>query len=592
MKYTIMMLTSLATAPVLASESLPTLIITETGYPVDIHDSLSSVDIISREDIERSGARDIADLLRFQSGMEIGRNGGPGQATSLFIRGTESDQNLILIDGIPIQSGSLGSSALHHIDPQVIQRIEIIKGPRSALWGSGAMGGVINIITQPVTSSATTANAAIEAGGDNTSRLNLGLGHTATQWQANAALSHYRSDGFSPRNDASLERGYENLSLTVGAELDLEDHQFKLKHWQTSGNVEYLGFFLNPLDQDFSNASSQLSWESDYTNKWQSRLSLSQIRDHIDQNQSNQFVHTDRSELQWRHDYLLDPDKRLAGGIVASREEVKAVGGFSPYRETTDYLETFGQYDAQWNAHHVIAGLRYLDHEHAGNRWIGSINYGYAFSQNTRLTTSLGTGFRYPSANERFGFGGNPNLKPEESLSWELSLAHQLDNQHSLHATLFRNDVTNLIDYVIVIPPFSGFNQNVAEARIEGVELQYQGQFGPWDVNLGINLQDPRNLDTDTPLLRRARHNETLSLQYQADNWSAGLDLLHSGEREDFGGITLDSYTLVNMNAQYNLSPRWQLFANIENLLDEDYELAAGFNTQDRIAFAGIRYRH
>ncbi|WP_456405375.1 TonB-dependent receptor, partial [Thiolapillus sp.] len=131
-----------------AADTLEPLVVTATGYPIELNDALASMDVITADEIRRSTATDIADLLKFHTGMEIGRNGGAGQATSLFIRGTESDHNLIMIDGVPINSGSVGSAALQHIDPQNIERIEIYKGPRSTLWGSGAIGGVINIITR------------------------------------------------------------------------------------------------------------------------------------------------------------------------------------------------------------------------------------------------------------------------------------------------------------------------------------------------------------------------------------------------------------------------------------------------------------
>lgn len=574
-----------------ATEQLPTMIVTETGYPTALADALSSIDIISREDIENTAARDVADLLRFYGGMEIGRNGGPGQTTSLFIRGTESDQNLVLIDGIPIRSGSLGSSALQHIDPRSIERIEIVKGPQSTLWGSGAIGGVINIITRSGTTTGTHGSAALEGGGDNTWRGDGQLAFGQQQWQLNLGLSGHRTDGFSPRDDADQDRGYDNTSFTLAGNITAGKQLFSANHWQAQGNVEYLGFFLDPLDQDFLNSSSSLSWETDFNADWQSILTLSYVRDYIDQNQSREQVHTDRTELAWRNDITINTDQRLQLGIVGSHEKVKSRSGFSPYDEKTDYVEAYGQYDISLDDHHMIAGLRYLDHEDAGDRIIWSLNYGYHFTPVTRLTASAATGFRYPSANERYGFGGNPNLKPEESLSYELALRHQPAPGHALSASLFRNDIDNLIQFVIVVPPFTGFNQNVERARIDGVELEYDFNKGPWSLAVSATFQDPKDRDDDSRLLRRAYHTQSVRLGYDTDRWSLGTDVLLSGDRKDFGDITLDSYTLVNLNGNYQINSNWQLFAKVENLFDEQYELASGFNTQDRIGYLGIRYQ-
>ena len=573
-----------------AADTLEPLVVTATGYPVEVDDTLASMEVITAEEIQRSAATDIADLLKFRAGLEIGRNGGPGQATSLFIRGTESDHNLVMIDGVPINSGSVGSAALQHIDPQNIERIEIYKGPRSTLWGSGAIGGVINIITRKAGSEKLSFSGALEGGSDNTWKANAHLGHAADNHRLSASLSYQKTDGFPPLAASSIDRGYENTSFDLAAGFDAGIHRFDVSHWQTQGNNEYLDYFGNPLDQDFLNSRSSLSWEAAFTDNWTSTLELAHVRDHIDQNQSSDAVHTDRTELAWRNRIALGQDQALLG-VKAGNEDVTLDGAFSSYDTDTDILEVWGQYDLSRGAHHAIAGLRYLDHEDAGSKLTWSLNYGYDFGQGTRAWASAATAFRVPSANERFGFGGNPDLEPEESTSYELGLKHRLGNAHELSASLYRNDIDNMIQWVLVTPPFIGYNQNVAEVRIDGLELGYDYSGEALALHLGGNWQDPEDRGTGERLLRRAKHSFNARLSYRWGAWTLGGDLLYAGNRKDFGGVTLDSYTLVNLDAAYRLSPHWQIFAKLENAFDEDYELASGYNTQERAGFLGIRYQ-
>ncbi len=577
-------------ASVLAAESLDTMVVTATGYDTSLDDALASMEVITAEEIQRSAATDITDLLKFHSGLEIGRNGGPGQATSLFIRGTESDQNLVMIDGVPVNSGSVGSAALQHIAPQNIERIEIYKGPRSTLWGSGAIGGVINIITRKAGKEALVYGGSLEGGSDDTWRGNAYIAHAKDSHHLSASFSHQRTDGFPTLESSNIDRGYENTSFNLAARIDAGRHSFDTSHWQTQGNNEYLDYFGNPLDQDFINSRSSLSWTAPFSDIWTSILELAYVRDHIDQNQSSDSVHTDRTELKWQNELALTANDKLLLGLKNSDEDITAKGGFSPYDENTDFWEAWAQYDLLRGNHHFIAGIRHLDHEDAGTHFTWSLNYGYNFGNSSRLFASAATGFRVPSANERFGFGGNTKLKPEESTSYELGARHQLAVGHELSASVYRNDIDNMIQWVLVTPPFSGFNQNIAEVRIDGLELSYDYSGTAMNLHLGGNWQNPEDRSTGERLLRRAEHSLNARVNYAWGDWYFGGDLLYSGNRKDFGGITLGGYTLVNLNASYRLTPNWQIFAKLENAFDEDYQLASGYNTQGRAGFLGIRY--
>jgi len=589
MKLTLPLALLLGPAALCAAETLEPMVVTATGYAANPAEMPASMEVITRDEIENSVAVDLADLLRFRTGLEIGRNGGPGQATSLFIRGTESDHALVMIDGVPIQSGSVGSAAIQHIDPRNIERIEIYKGPRSTLWGSGAIGGVINLITRRGGEGADWGGS-LELGENDTTRAAAHTSWNGDGKRLSASVSHQQTDGFPPLENSKIDRSYRNTSFDLAAGFDAGIHSFDLAHWQAQGNNEYLDFFGTPLDQDFLNSRSSLGWRARFTDRWESLVEVTHVRDHIDQNQSSDSVHTDRTEIRWQNEITLNGSDRLLLGYQHSRESVEAVGGWTPYDIDSTIQETWAQYDLDRGAHRLVAGARYLDHEDAGSKPTWSLNYGYRLSDDTRLFASVATAFRVPSANERYGFGGNPDLKPEESTSYELGLRHTLAPGHELSASLYRNDLENMIQWVPT-GPWTGYNQNVAQARIDGLELNYDFRGEALDLHLGGNWQNPKDRDTGDRLLRRARYSLNARVGYTLDHWRLGADLLHSGNRMDFGGVTLDSYTLVNLDASYRFTPEWQLFAKLENAFDENYQLASGYNTAGRTAYLGIRYR-
>lgn len=430
----------------------------------------------------------------------------------------------------------------------------------------------------------------MELGGENTRRGNAYLSHGQGNWYGNIGLSHERTDGFPSSEYSTIDRGYQNTSFNFGGNVTLDHNAFHLSHWQTSGNNEYLDFALNPVDQDFLNSSTIATWTTPVNDWWNSDLRASYVRDEIEQRQSVQSVKTGRTTLEWRNDLFLPNRQRLAAGALITGEDVDAEGGFAPYAEDTEYHELYLHYDRAYEQHQLIAGLRYIKHSDAGTHYVWNLDYGFDFSPRTHLFASAGTGFRYPTADERFGFAGNPQLKPEESTSFELGLSHQLSDNQDIRVSLYRTEIDNLIQWVLTEPPFTGYNQNIDSSRIDGLEASWQLTHDAWTIELGGMLQDPRDQTDGSRLLRRARYSLNSRLSYAAGNWTLSANLLHSGDRVDFGDVGLDSYTLINFYAGYQLDRRWNLYGKVENLLDEEYQLADGFNTQGRIAYIGLRF--
>ncbi len=219
-----------------------TIVVTATRTEIPLSDAIVPVTVITREDIELSLANDLAELLRFHAGIDLGRHGGPGQTTSVFLRGTESNHVLVLLDGVRVNPGTLGGAAIQHIAPEIIERIEIVAGARSALFGTDAIGGVINIITRRAEDAYVESSVGI--GSFDTQTGYVSAGNHSEHSEFGVTLNWQQTDGYAPRVDSDIERGYDNLSANIYAARRFGDSELGFRHWQTEGKVEYLDFLL------------------------------------------------------------------------------------------------------------------------------------------------------------------------------------------------------------------------------------------------------------------------------------------------------------------------------------------------------------
>ncbi|MCP4695537.1 MAG: TonB-dependent receptor [Gammaproteobacteria bacterium] len=576
-----------------------TIVVTATRTAQTVDSALAPVIIIEREEIEQSQASDAAALLRMHAGVEIGRNGGPGQAASVFIRGGESNHTLVLIDGIKINPGTIGSAAIQNISPELIERIEIVKGPRSSLYGSDAIGGVINIITKPrakklTKTGETDVHLFAQAGEENTHDVSASAHHRQGRFRVGLTAGFFDSDGFPSRMDSGLAQGHDNLNMNAYAGFETSSGtDLELSHLQAEGTTEYVDFLLSPLDQDFKNSVSSLSVASGLNDDWDTALRLSYVTDKIDQNQSDDFGHTERTVLDWQNDLSIGEYHGLTAGLSLSREHTASSVFGTGFDQHTDVNAVFVQDNISYEAHNLLIAARYTDHEAFSGRTTANLAYGFQAAPATRLLASAGTAFRAPDSTDRFGFGGNPLLDPETSRHLELGLRHKLSSCQVFSANLFQTDLKNLITFDDpdgFLGPEEGMNKNLHEARIRGFEMNYALDSKPWRINAEAVIQNPES--RGLLLARRAKRSITASLAYLHGRYRISADLLASSKRKDsdFSDLFMAGYGIVNLNVRFNLNRRWSLQAKLENLFDKDYELASGFNTQGRALFVGIRF--
>ena len=570
---------------------LQQIVVTATREKQSLERTLAPVLVIDRDEIELSLARDLADLLRFHAGLEISRNGGTGQTTSLFVRGTDSNHVLVMIDGIKINPGTIGGAAIQNIRPEMIQRIEVVKGPRSSLYGSDAIGGVINVITR-------NADGQVE--------FTAGAGRYGTfdrsatvSWQADgnalyASLSRFNTDGFPVKTGSSVDRGYDNNSARLKANTRLGNMKLEFSFWRASGTSEYLDFFATPLSQDYRNETLSLGLGFSAAENWSSRITLAQISDDIEQNDNMDYVRTDRTTLDWFNSISLGDKQLVSAGIFLSRENTESISFGTGFDRDRDDQAFYLQDQFDWDKHQLLLAMRYGDFESFGGISTWNFDYGYLATDALMLTASLGTGFRAPDATDLFGFGGNPDLLAEESRNIELGLRWQFTDHTSLSVQAFDNEIDNLIQYVVTDPAtFAGENRNVAKARITGIEMTWHFQNDGWDLRSSLVFQNPKNITDGQQLLRRSKRSLTVGLTRHLRSLDIGFNVLATDQRKDFGfpaPVDIGGYTLLNFHSRYNIGKHWQLRLKVENLFDREYQTAAGFNSSERAAYMAVNY--
>ncbi len=561
-----------------------TIIVTATRTEIPLEQATVPVRVITRDDIELSLATDLAELLRFEAGIDIGRNGGPGQATSFFMRGTESNHTLVLIDGVRMNPGTIGGAAIQHVSPEVIERVEIVKGARSALFGTDAIGGVINIITRRADKTYIEGGAGAGSFDSRSAFLSGGVRNEKNQF--GFTLDWQDTDGYPPRVESQVDRGYDNVSLNIHAARDIGSGEISLRHWRAEGTVEYLDFFLTPVDQDFRNSVTAFQFDKQLSERGSSKLIVSHMLDRIEQNQSDDFVESDRISLDWQHTLAL-AEHTITAGLFAMQETAKTLSFGSGFDEDTDVRALFLQ--DQWirGRHRAFVAARLTDHDTFGNQTTYNVEYGFELTPSWTVRAGMGRAFRAPDATDRYGFGGNPDLEPEVADEYQLGLRYAPGSRHSVDIEFYAKDIEDLIEFDLAA--FTLVNIDTAEIR--GAQLGYEYLGDTFSLRADLVRQRAENTSSGTRLLRRAEESITLSYTQDVGRHRLGLSVLASGDREDFGGVILPGYVVASLTGQIELSKTLQLNARVENLFDADYQTAANFRMQGRSAFVELKYR-
>lgn len=580
---------TLATTPT----ELPPVVVTATRTEVPVTESLAAITLIDRDTIERAQATDLAELLRFTAGLDIGRNGAAGQTTSVFIRGGESNHTLVLIDGVRVNPATSGGAALQNITPDMIERIEIVKGPRSTLYGSDAIGGVINVITRQATRAS--ADLRLRAGADQTRDGSVQVGYGDAEKSISLFAQHLDTEGYPILEGQALDRGFRQASFNGRGSAKIGKLvEVSARGWNSQGTVEYFNFGT-PKSQDFQNQVAGLDVAVQLRPNWSSTLSVSRTEDDIRQNDANflgekDFVRTVRPAVEWHNVIALGGAHRVSFGGQAARDEVSALSFGSPIKEERSQKSMFLQDEIRLGIFSAVLGGNLADYEAFGQQTTWNAELGAEVLTGTRLIAAAGTGFRAPDATDRFGFAGNPDLEAEEALNYELGLRQQFGQRQSVDLRAFQSEVDDLIN-TLCNADFSVCDTvNIDEYRNRGVELAWNYASTAWVANVTGIVQDPEDRSTDMQLLRRTKRSIAARVARQFGPHYLSMDVLGSAQRPDFGDVELGGYALVNVSAGLQLDPRFRLEARIENLLNKDYQTAAGFEQPGVGGYVTLRY--
>lgn len=580
--------------------SLDPVVVTPTRTAETADASLAAVSVIDRKAIERRQPQTTLDLLRTEPGIDVTRNGGPGGNTSIFLRGTESNHALVLIDGVRAASGTTGQFAWQHLDPAQIERIEIVRGPRASIYGSDAIGGVIQIFTRDTDG----PRARAGVGSDRTREVGVGFGGgEIVRYGLNA--SYKATDGFPSQTEESggvqEDHGYRNRSVSgrVAAPVG-ERSTLSARGWVSLGDVEFntggeTGF------QESRNAASRIVLDQNLAPRWDHSLGVGVAEDRLDNfgprsvEQQNRF-RTERFTAEWRHDLLVTDGHRLQLGVDYVREDTVSedrVGGTTDFDEVLSNRGVFGLWKAAYALADTEVSLRYDDNREFGDKVTGQLAIGVPLSTAWRAVASGGTAFKAPTANQLYSpgfngmFAGNPELDPESSWSAETGLRYRDGRRgERLDVNVFYTRIDDLIAYV----GEDAQAINVDEADIQGVEIEYGRSFSRWDATINGTLQRARDRGTGERLIRRADEKGSLILGYDLNERDrVTLEGVAVGSRPD-RNTTLHGYGLVNLAATRELDNNLRLEARVENLFDRDYRLADTYNTQGLAVFVGVNW--
>jgi vitamin B12 transporter len=600
------------------STSLAPVVVTAARTEQPLAETLPSVTVITRADIELEQARDLVELLGRQTGLEFARNGGQGAQSSLFVRGTNSNQVLVLVDGAPINSVALGAADLGGLATGDIERIEIVRGNLSSLYGADAIGGVVQIFTRAGAQPGAELRADAgqghtrEAGASVTTPLGGALLTVSAGYRAQQAIDSInlaQAPFLDPQADGNWNRH--------GA-LRLEDHgplgDLSAWAWGSRNDTQWLDPFnasaTVPADQilQVQHATLDGFGLSGARRFGSSRVSLSAAQsrdDSIDvSNVANSDPYTDADNDAFhsrRRQITLQDTTSLAPGVdwISGLEHVAQDGSFTVFdygsgrtdlvaaQRRVDSLWTGGV--ARWGSQQLQLNLRHDRYSDFGAANTGLLGWGWRLAPAWKLTAQASSGFRAPSFEDLYyPHYGNAQLQPEHARSLELGLRWS-GGALAASAALFRNRVDDLIQS----EGPGGQSINIGRATLQGAELQGGGRWGGLHLDAGLSLDRPRNDDTGQPLLRRASYALKLSAGWTQGRWGASADWQRTGARDDgdlftFAPVQLAPYNLARVALRCELAGHVQLSLRVENLFNASYQLVDGYNTLPRLVIAGV----
>lgn len=583
-----------------AAQESATVVVTASRMPQLASELLADVTVITEDEILRTGAQSIPQLLQRQPGVEVTINGGPGGTSGVFIRGANAGQTLVLVDGLRVGSSSTGATSLEAIPIEQVERIEILRGPASSLYGADAVGGVIQLFTKRGreglrgyvtagygTHNTGTASAGIR-GGAGPVRYSLGAG--ANESEGFNAVVNPANFGYNPDRDGYSTRnagGHVELDWAPGQTLELRGVRNRL-NTQSDGGANFDDRTITTLEAYATTSRNRVA------SMWLSTLTMGQGRDQSASKSAfgDALFETKQRQYTWQNDVTL-PAGTLSIVLERREEKLSTLNAFAVTRRDTDSVG--GVYHLAAGQWALQANLRRDDSSQFGAQTTGGISAGFRVTPRWRLTAGYSTGFKAPSFNDLyFPDFSNPNLVPEESKNVEVGTywtAATGSSRLEARVVGYRNRVRNLIVFGCD-ENFNCFPSNVDKAILEGATLGLDWSMGATRVTASLDLQRPENDATGKLLPRRARRHGMVTVLRDIGSFTLGTEFVAASERFDNASNTvrMGGYGIVNVTLDWRFARGWTAFLRGNNVGDRDYRLAADYSNGGATVFAGVRW--
>jgi len=599
-----------------AAYALDEVLVTATRSEQRLADSLPAATVITRSQIETLQTPGLVELLGRQAGIEFARAGGPGSQASLFMRGANSSQTLVLIDGVRLNTALTGAAALGGIALDSIERIEIVRGNLSSLYGSEAIGGVVQIFTRSAERSGFEAGG--EAGSGDARAANLYLAQRFDGGSIAFSAAGRRSAPFSAIDTAHVIPG----PFAPGANPEIDSNRNGSASLRARGKVGPVdlaaSLWGSRNDTDFDSTADgpsatheeksrqramQASASGLLAEGWRATLTVARTDDDTRNRSSERWSFNNGEFESSNRAVTLANEIRLADRVngTVAYEYLEQRGASTAYDpDFGGVLTSFARrvnsiragVEASSGPHRMQASLRWDDYSDVGGATTGLAAYGYDLDPRWRASVQLATAFRAPSFNDLyFPFFGNPGLSPERSRSGELALRYG-DESASLRAAVFRNRTSDLIFYDAA----ANQARNIASADIDGIELIAAARLHGWQLQADAGYTRATDNATGERLLRRAPYKLHLAAARAFGRFDGLFEVTYNAERYDtdintFARTELAAYTLARLALSWRATDALRLTLRVENLFDADYELVNGYNTPGRSVFAGVMVR-
>ncbi|WP_242671131.1 TonB-dependent receptor domain-containing protein [Hylemonella gracilis] len=552
---------------------------------------LSDITVITRDDIEQGTGRTVAELLARVAGVQMSSNGGLGKTSSIFIRGTESRHVLLLVDGVRVGSASTGTPNFDSIPLESIERIEVLKGPASALYGSDAVGGVIQIFTrQGREGFFPYASATVGSAGRREASAGLSGGSGDVSYSL--GVQTLREDGFSATNSSvgsshnSDRDGVSQQSVNASADWRFAPGWKFDAHLLHADGVNNYDSGTGSYDThaDVLTQGYAVGLEGRMVPNWKSRLAYGGSDDNSTNHTGSQPTRFDTHQDQWTWlNEIGTPLGLLLLGMESIEQQVSGTTAYTVDHRTTDSV--FAGLNGEAGAHGWQFNVRRDDNSQFGEANTGFAGYGYKLASELRAHVSYGTSFKAPSFNQLYYPNyGNTTTQPEEGRNREAGLAYTPGTQ-TYQAVYFDNRIKGFITTQPAVA-------NIPRARIQGWTLSYTGQFDALDLHATLDLLDARNEVTGKQLRRRADEQLALGADHRVGAWKYGATVLAASERydDDKNTVELPAYATLDIHADYALNPDWSVQARLNNLADKEYQTANGYNQPGRAVYLTLRW--